>query len=132
VFSDDRCGLLEHAPAINGELTPDAIRNGFIANLEAAAPAEGTPAAVLLANLKNANDLVAHKDRVNKFLTACDEHGSRKLIELAHTITSLNRSKARERPIIEFEATMPVDNLKVNPASRLGPGGCGVVEKFIP
>jgi hypothetical protein len=77
VFSEDRCDLLEFAPDIQGEITPEVIRAGFVANLEKAAPAEGTPAAVLLANLKNTDDTTAHKARLGAFTHACAALGSR-------------------------------------------------------
>ena len=45
IFSDDRCDLLAFAPELSSDdATAQNIAAGFISNLEAASPAEGTPA----------------------------------------------------------------------------------------
>jgi hypothetical protein len=132
VFSDDRCGLLDFAPVIAGELTAKKTRDGFIANLEAAAPAPGTPAATLLANLKKTGDATAHAARVDAFLAACQALGSPQFLANALAITALNRDKARQLQLFEFEATMPVDNQRVNPGARLHPETCQLVNQFVP
>jgi hypothetical protein len=70
IFSDDRCNLLAHAPELApGDRTADSIRDGFVANLEAASPAAGTPEAELLANLTSSS---AHGAKVDAFVEACE------------------------------------------------------------
>jgi hypothetical protein len=131
VFSDDRCGLLTFAPKLSGEdLTADKIRAGFISNLEAESPAEGSPAAVLLANLKAAGDATAHDAKVKTYTDACKALGSKPFLENSLQIVSLNRSKARELPFMEFPATIPTDNQNVDSAARLSPTTCQVITSF--
>jgi hypothetical protein len=132
VFSDDRCGLLTFAPKLAVEdLTPAKIRDGFIANLEAESPAPGSPAAVLLANLKAEGDAAAHNTKVDAFINACKALGSRPFLENALAITSLNRTKARGLHLFEFAQTMPSDNQDVNSNARLHPATCQLVNSFV-
>ncbi|HET6610516.1 MAG TPA: hypothetical protein VFG83_00930 [Kofleriaceae bacterium] len=131
VFSDDRCGLVTFAPDLAPEeRTPQGIRDGFIASLEAAAPVAGSPAADFLANLRAEGDGAAHDAAVTAFLDACKGLASADFLENALTITSLNRDKARERQVFEFPETMPDDNLTVDPDSRLSPTTCQVTTEF--
>ena len=132
VFSSDRCGLLAFAPKLTGEdLTAAKIRDGFIANLEAETPVAGSPAAVLLDNLKAANDAAAHTTKIDAFTNACKALGSKPFLQNALKITSLNRTLAKERPVMEFPATVPTDNQNVDPDSRLDPKTCQVVTSFV-
>ena len=109
-----------------------SIRSGFVANLKVAAPATGTPAAALLANLENTSDKMAHEARVAQFGAACNGLGSKALLQNVLAIVSLNREKARQLPIIEFPETMPVDNQTVDPNARLHPSTCQLVNEFVP
>jgi len=132
VFSDDRCGLLTFAPKLAGEdLTASKIRAAFITSLEAETPAAGSPAATLLANLNNTSDAATHTAAVDAFTAACTSLGSRPFLQNALAITSLNRDKARERPVFEFEPTMPSDNQTVNANARLHPTTCNLVNEFV-
>jgi hypothetical protein len=133
IFSKDRCDLLDQfAPEFPADLNPETIRDGFIAKLEAAKPAMGTPAAALLANLKNSNDGTAHTTKVNDFVTACTNLGSAALVKNALAIAALNRNEARKRPIMEFAEAMPFDNQKVDANARLHPATCELVNSFVP
>jgi hypothetical protein len=120
------------------ERSPRAIRDGFIAELEAAAPAAGTPAAELLANLRM--DAFAHQVKVASFAEACmglaestvDFRGAQVSAFLANVIqvVSLNRDQARELEVFEFPATMPVDDLEVPAGTRLHPQTCELTTAF--
>ncbi len=131
VFSTDRCDLLEFVPELPGPVDADALRDGLIANLEAAAPAATSPAGVLLANLKDRDDLKAHTAKVDGFLRACKALGSRPLVENALAIVSLNRNKAREMAILEFPESLPIDDQKVHRDARLSPKSCELVNQFV-
>jgi hypothetical protein len=129
VFSDDRCALLDFVPSIrNSALNPASVRDGLIANLTAAAPAAGSPAADLLANLQATG---GHSDKVNAFTAACGALPSRDFLKNAMTVTSGNRDRARELPVMEFPPTMPDDNLDVAPGTRLDPTSCQLTTSFV-
>jgi hypothetical protein len=131
VFSNDRCGLLKFAPELTDTITPAKIREGFIAKLQAAAPAPGTPAAVLLTNLNTPGDTSAHDAKFEAFAKACQNLGSTKLVQNAVAIASLARNMARELPILEFAETLPFDNLKTDRHARLHPTTCELVNHFV-
>ena len=133
IFSDDRCGLLTFAPDLSGDqLTAAAVRDGFISALESESPAAGSPGATLLASLKSTSDGAEHDAKVEAFLTACKGLGSRQFLANALAITSLNRNKARELPVIETPPMLPTDNQSVDPASRLDPTTCQLTTSFSP
>jgi len=133
VFSSDRCALAAFAPALTGtSLTAAKVRDGFIASLEAEGPTATSPAGALLKNLKTKDDATAHDAKVDAFVAACTALGSKPFVENALAITSLNRSLARETPIMEFEATMPSDNLETNRDARLSPTTCQLTNAFAP
>lgn len=111
----------------NGAFTPNRIRQGFIDNLLAANPAEGTPAAALLANLQNAEDDPAHEMRLNTFLNACKARPQAEFMTDVMTMLSLYRRKARQLPMFEFEATMPDDMLSPDANHHLDPVTCELV-----
>ncbi len=131
VFSTDRCKLLAFAPAIAGEITPTKIREGFIANLAAKPPAAGTPEAALLASLKNQSDDFSHNAKLEGFFQACTNLGSAGFLKNLLAITSLNRNKARELPIIRAAETLPFDNQNVDANARLHPATCELVNRFV-
>ena len=128
VFSDQRCGLLGMSPELDpAERDPAHIRDGFVAQLEAAAPADGTPAAQLLAALGDTGDTQAHRDAVQAFADACQTRSRSDAMGLMtdlDKIASLLRDEARERPVLEFAESLPVDDLDVDPATRLSPADC--------
>ncbi len=132
VFSDDRCGLLTFAPKLEGaDLTAEKIRSGFIANLESEGPAEGSPGAVLLANLKAAANTAAHTAKVDTFINACKALGSKPFVENALAVTALNRDKARGLQVFEFASTMPSDNQSTNSNARFHPTTCQLTNSFV-
>jgi hypothetical protein len=140
IFSDDRCDLLAHAPELApGDRTADAIRDGFVASLEAASPSPGSPEAELLANLTTES---AHGEKVDAFIESCTLLSTevRETFEgvevsgfLANLmpVISLNRDTARALPVFEFPATMPVDDLSVPPGARLHPTTCELTTAFV-
>jgi hypothetical protein len=133
VFSDDRCGLATLLPEVDAaDLTPDKLRAAVSAAISAESPAEGSPAAVLLANFENTEDTAAHAAKVEAFTNACKALGSRPFLENALAITSLNREKGRQMPVFEFEATMPTDNQNTNENARLHPTTCQLTNSFVP
>lgn len=132
LFSTDRCALLDFAPELSADnVNPTAIRDGFIANLEAESPVEGSPAAVFLAHLKATGDATAHAAKVDAFAAACNALGSRTFVDRALQVTSANRNAAREMPVIEFPQAFPVDNLDAAVGSRLSPVDCSVTTRFV-
>jgi hypothetical protein len=102
----------------------EKVRQGFIENLEAAAPAEGTPAAQLLANLKNPSDAEAHRQRVAEMFAACNRREPAALADDLVRVLSTRRELARAHDVFEFEATLPVDDLPTDEALRLDPVTC--------
>jgi hypothetical protein len=133
VFSDDRCGLATLLPDMDAaDLTADKVRAAVSAAIAAESPAEGSPAAVLAANLEATGDAAAHTAKVDAFTNACKALGSRPFLENAIAITSLNRNKGRQMPVFEFESTMPTDNLNTNDNARLHPTTCQLTNSFVP
>lgn len=141
IFSEARCSLLSFAPEIDflvglqqanngvgeeadagtsdggassGSSTPDfagAIRQGFIDNLTAASPAEGTAEAELLAALQNVEDQSTHDERVNGFIEACKARNKEDMMRDIARVNSVYRGLARRTPVFEFPQTMPFSNL---------------------
>lgn len=112
VFSSERCELLRFAPRLaNEDLEADAMRMGFIANLEAENPSPGTPTADLLRNLrKDRDNMVATSDA---FFARCrdrmmDGHEASTPPLLGDYLRYISRVRqdARELPVFEFPATM--------------------------
>lgn len=127
VFSEDRCGLLEFAPVLaSDDLSPEAIRDGFLANL--GTPAAGTPAAELRNNLLAEG---GHSEKVDAFTSACEALEGATFVTNALTVTSLNRTIARGLHVFEFPATMPDDDLDVAPGTRLHPQTCELTTEFV-
>jgi hypothetical protein len=140
IFSDDRCGLLSFAPELAlAERSAASIRDGFLANLEAAPPSAGSPAAEFLANLRGDFDPNA---AIDAFLASCealtgqrvDFRGVETSAWMANLIqvVSLNRAKARALPVFEFPQTMPADELSVPAGTRLHPKSCELTTEFVP
>jgi hypothetical protein len=129
LFSKDRCDLLKYTPALTNDLlNPEALRDGFISNLEAAGVEAGTPDGDLLANLK----ATGGQDRiVTAFTAACSALPGSEFLRNALTVTSLNRDLARARPVIEAPATMPDDNLEVAQGTRLDPVTCQLTTRYV-
>ena len=138
VFSDDRCGLLEFAPDLEGERrTAEAIRNGFIANLVAADPAEGSPAAELLNNLSNTDS----SDASGAFVSACFERTDTvevgdnatevpAMLKDYMTVVSQNRRTASDMRLFEFDESMPQDTQPIEPGTRFDPVTCTLETEF--
>ena len=100
------------------------IREGFIANLTAADPADGTAARELLDHLLTPNDAAAHEAAAAEFIAACNRRDPEPLAEDILRIVSGRRNLARELPMFEFEATLPHDDLAADPRARLDPLTC--------
>ncbi len=106
---------------------PKRIREGFVASLQAAAPAEGTAEAQLLAHLSTPNDSSQHAQRVAEFFAACNARPEAERIADVLFAISATRNAARELPLFEFDATLPLDDLSANPAAFLDPVTCTIV-----
>jgi hypothetical protein len=130
IFSDDRCGLLDFAPALDEvELTAEKVRAGFVAKLRGAAPAAGTPAAQLLALLEKTDD--AHGAKVKAFFDACAARDKKELVADVLKVNSLWRNESRELQVMEFSETLPFDNLSVAHGTRLDPRTCRLTSSFV-
>jgi hypothetical protein len=106
---------------------PERIRTGFITKLKAAAPAAGTPAAQLLANLETKGQEQVHAQRVADFFTACNARPEADRIADVLRVISARRSEARTTPLIEHEASLPVDDLGAAIGTALDPTTCELV-----
>jgi len=106
---------------------PERIRTGFITKLKAASPAAGTPAAQLLANLETKGDEQVHAQRVADFFTACNARPEAERIADVLQVISARRSEARTTPLIEHEASLPVDDLGAALGTTLDPTTCTLV-----
>jgi hypothetical protein len=107
---------------------PERIRDGFVKTLTAAKPAAGTPAAELLANLQTQGGEQSHPQRVAEFFTACNARPEAERIADVLTVISGRRAEARSTPLIEHEASLPVDDLDVARGTTLDPTTCTLVE----
>lgn len=104
------------------------IRAAFIANLEAANPAAGTPAAQFLASLKDTGDDKGHTDRVNAFLKACEDRDERMFMDDAFKMQTWQRNIAFGLPAFEFAQTMAQTKLNVSGSAHWDPATCTVVQ----
>jgi hypothetical protein len=109
-YSTARCDLLKLAPTLTADkMTPDAIRDGFKKSL---AGQTGAAAVQLLANLNAVGDQAAHQADVDAFFVACKARPKKELLTDVMTWVSQLRKNARSTSgIIEFDSTMPSDNL---------------------
>jgi hypothetical protein len=127
VFSDRRCGLLKHVPAIPVDVAhPDAyakaLTDGLVQALQGAA--QGSPEAELLQNLQ---DAAGPQPRVTAFLNACATRANKDpngLMLDALKIESRQRRRFRALPIFEHRELMPEDDLNVPDGARLDPVDC--------
>jgi hypothetical protein len=102
----------------------DRVREGFIAELTAAAPAPDSAAGQLLANLQTPDDAAKHRARVGEFFAACNARDPAALAADVVRIVSQRRAIAAGTDLFEFDATMPTDDLTVDPGERLDPVTC--------
>lgn len=131
LFSDGRCGLLEKAPTNLGKLTtstgkavkslPKKIRDGFIASLKTPKAGAETDFKTFLGKTTDQAD---HAKAVEDFFAACAARPEADFFADANQYVSLTRNLVREMQIMEFPATLPVDNLDVAGSARLNPTTC--------
>lgn len=114
-----------------GGLPPfaDAIRQGFIDNLTAAAPAEGTAAAALLAHLQNAEDETTHKEARDAFITACKGRDKAEMVRDVVRVNSvykrLSTDHANFSSVVETpQLTWTTENLNEPDTLRFNPTTC--------
>ncbi len=158
VFSDDRCALLALVPDLApAERTASKIRDAVSAAIEAESPAAGSPAAQLLAHLKDANQ-DGHAATLATYTAACNGREPKTLLRDVLKVRSLHRQLAfsddnklddaggaglHPFAVFEFAQTMAADNVRVsaNPsaasvtevalAARFSPVDCKLVSKFV-
>ena len=123
VFSEARCGLLEHVPDVAAdERTPAKIRSAV---LEALAEVDTPAAKELRENLgPDARDPTA---RVSAMLRACADRPAAELASDLHAYASMLRDKARKNPVIELPEVLPVDDLPDRPDAHFDPDSCTLV-----
>lgn len=121
-YSTARCDLLKLAPTLTADkLTPAAIRDGFKAAL---AGQSGAAAVQLLANLNVVGDQAAHQTDVDTFFTACNARPKKDMLTDVMTWAShLRRTVKSTSGIIEFDETLPADNLP-DTAAAFDPKTC--------
>lgn len=125
IFSRERCDLLSFAPDLPADKRDAAsIRQGFIDNLKAKAPAAGSAAAQLLANLENASDEDAHRKKLDDFSAACKARPKKEFLVDVLKVASLNRNLARGLQLFEFPEALPTDNQKVPENTFFDPATC--------
>jgi hypothetical protein len=119
IFSGARCKLLDGAPELAADkMTPDAIRDGFVAKLKGSGDAT---AKAFVASLQKKDDAAAHEAEIKKFTEACKKRPSKDFLADVMTYASGLRRMARANTansgqgIIEFSETMVVDDI---PASN--------------
>jgi hypothetical protein len=129
LYSEIRCGLLGAMPqTLDVELNPANIKAAVIAALEGSE--EGTPAAELLANLKN-EDPAAHDATVNTFIEACKARDKKAFLEDSVLIAIQRRDLARgefHHSLFEFPQAMPFAGIEVGPETHLDPVSCELVD----
>jgi hypothetical protein len=128
IFSDDRCGLLEHVPSIaSSSLSGKALTDGMLA--EIGTPPAGSPEAELVALFKSSG---GWETRVSTFTAACEARPQKELLADILKVASLLRDQARELQVIEFEQSMPDDDQSVSAGTRLHPVTCAITTDFVP
>lgn len=127
IFSDTRCKLADLAPKT--AKTAAELEAGFVKALEAKKPAAGTAEAKLLANLKDTGDSAKHDKALDDFVKACKARPKRDLLSDVLKVASARRDKIRERPIMEFAESLPVDDLDADPKNALDPVTCVLTTK---
>jgi hypothetical protein len=141
VFSEDRCGLLEHVPALTSDqLTADNVRQGLIDNLRAAGAAPGTAEGELLRNLEGDAEQIG-SDAAARFKAACEARTDTVTVQSMEVpgflvdymrVVSLVRNQARALEVFEFPMTLPSDDLSVAPGTRFDPNTCQLTEELAP
>lgn len=107
---------------------PDRIKSGFIARLDAAKPDPASAAGQLLANLRAADGVQTHPQRVAEFFAACNARPEADRIRDVLRVVSARRAQARTTPLIEHEASLPVDDLGAALGTALDPATCTLIE----
>ncbi len=110
-----------------GALTGANITAGFIANLEAANPAQGSAAAELLANLQEDNTLQTSTAVVDAYVDACEARDQQEYMNDVMVFVSSLRDSARERHVFEFAQTMADDTIDAPSDARFDPTTCQLI-----
>lgn len=132
IYSDERCALLEHVPEQMEDIDPEALRASILESLEAAAPADGSAAADLRANLLDPQN-EGLGETVGGFLTACSLREGAGLAGDLLSMFALRNTKARAFAVLEFSATLPSydDDAIAGPGARLHPTTCEIVDGYV-
>ena len=81
-------------------------------------------AAQLLHDLSTPGQEAEHRARAEGFVQACRERDRAELTRDLLRVISLRRDRARQRQVSEFRATMPVDDLEVDPDTHFDSATC--------
>jgi hypothetical protein len=119
-----RSGELQGPIATVASATAESLRNGLIANLQAANPAADSPAGQLLAHLLEADDAQAHRSRVREFLQTCGARDQASLMTDVLEVVTLQRETAGREHVMEFPATQPKTNLNPPAGTHFDPVTC--------
>ena len=111
-----------------GALTEAKLIEGFIQNIEAAAPAEGTAAAEFLANLKEEGTKATTTERVDAFVAACEARDGQEFMNDVMMYVSSIRGEASNLHVFEFPQTMPSDSANASSTARLHPETCELTD----
>jgi hypothetical protein len=130
IFSQERCALLDRLAAKIPDSTSRKAAPLKRAVLAAIGPdpAPGSAEARLKANLGK-TPATLHAE-IEAFAEACDARladAPEAFIEDIQAIVSNRRNRARQLPVFEFSATLPVDGVQVAADAHLDPTTCQLV-----
>ena len=119
-----RSGTLQGPLATVAQASAESLRNGLIANLQAANPSADSPAGQLLAHLLDADDAQAHRSRVRDFMSSCAGRDQASLMADVLEVVTLQRVIAGREHVMEFPATQPQTNLNPPAGTHFDPVTC--------
>lgn len=128
VFSDARCGLLEHVPDVSGEdMNVESIRTGLIENLSAL-EAPSAAEAALLENLTNEEKTIdAHKKATSSFFDVCKSRDQGEFVRDVLLVAGQRRNRARNLSVFEFSAGLSYDDHEGTGSEHFDPETCTVI-----
>lgn len=131
VFSDARCGLLEHVPALTGmDLTAEAIKAGLIESLEGVEEPSAAEAALLNNLTSEEATRSSHEKAADAFLEACKARPEAEFADDVLKVNAARRNRATQQEfhgVFEFALTLPQDDLELDGSEHFDPETCEVV-----
>ncbi|MEM6990338.1 MAG: hypothetical protein AAF721_07575, partial [Myxococcota bacterium] len=107
------------------------IREGFVANLQAADASPDSPEGQLLLALTTTDD-GKHRDRARDFANACEGRDQADFMADVLEVVSQRRDEARTHEVMEFAETLAHDSLNPSDDVRLHPLTCELTNGFVP